>query len=447
MLDAFGVPADTLAAVHSAFAAMQGAASDLAGARKLAAERDTRRELAEFQLGELRRAGLNPATPDEDSTLSATRDVLASAERIERLCAEGFSALYESDTAVLSGLSGVWKRVGELATFEPCFKPYLEQREAIKAQLDDLAHMLRRYADDIDASPARLQHVEERLALLERLKRKYGPTLADVLARQEALARDVMELERAEERMTELDALLTSCRARYVEAAEAVSRIRRTQALGFAQQIEAHLAELAMDSTRFEVRFNAEPLPESLWSADGIDQAEFFVSPNPGEDLRPLARIVSGGELSRIMLAVRTLTTETQRSGEEGSRPSLIFDEVDAGIGGRVADVVGSKLRRLGTTFQVLCITHLPQIAACADAHFRIEKRIEGGRTSTLVTRLDDASRVEELARMIGGNAVTDAIRRSAREMLEVRRGAVCGEDRPKGESERSKAKVRRRTS
>jgi DNA repair protein RecN (Recombination protein N) len=378
---------------------------------------------------------------------------------------KGFSALYESDTAVLSGLSGVWKRVGELATLDPCFKPYLEQRDAIRAQLDDLAQTLRRYAEGIDASPARLQEVEERLALLERLKRKYGPTLEDVLARQAALERERSDLDHAEVQIAELEALHASQRLRYVRAAGTVSRRRRDLAVSFSRQIEAELAELAMEATRFEVRFVVEPLAESSWSERGIDQAEFFVSPNPGEDLRPLARIVSGGELSRIMLAVKTLTTTlrrgrggdqvSSRTGERVStgaadvpdtRASLIFDEVDAGIGGRVADVVGLKLRGLGADFQVLCITHLPQIAACADTHFRIEKRVDGGRTSTQVTRLEEPARVEELARMLGGTSVTDAVRRSAREMLETRRRAAAHEEPSKGESERSKAKVRRRT-
>jgi DNA repair protein RecN (Recombination protein N) len=189
------------------------------------------------------------------------------------------------------------------------------------------------------------------------------------------------------------------------------------------------------------------PVPEALWTARGIDQGEFFLSPNPGEDLRPLARIVSGGELSRVMLAIKTLTA-TSRHGfsDAGNRPpsasapGLIFDEVDAGIGGRVADVVGRKLRTLGSAFQVLCITHLPQIAACADTHFQIEKRVERGRTKTTVKRLDGDTRVEELARMLGGEAITDGLRRSAREMLEAK--AVRQDSQPapgrgaKGESE-----------
>ncbi len=198
-----------------------------------------------------------------------------------------------------------------------------------------------------------------------------------------------------------------------------------------------------MDRTRFEVRFDAGTLPESAWGPTGIDRAEFFVSPNPGEELRPLARVVSGGELSRIMLAIKTLTagsrhgfSDAQERPPSAATPGLIFDEVDAGIGGRVADVVGRKLRTLGSAFQVLCITHLPQIAAYADTHFQIEKQVAGGRTMTIVRRLDANGRVEELSRMLGGAEITDGIRASAREMLEERRGAPKRKAKAKGESE-----------
>jgi len=216
-------------------------------------------------------------------------------------------------------------------------------------------------------------------------------------------------------------------------------------ATGFAKELEALVAELAMERTRFDVRFGDGPLPEPAWSGRGIDACEFFVSPNLGEDLRPLARIVSGGELSRIMLAIKTLTATTRHGFSDAadrppsaSAPGLIFDEVDAGIGGRVADVVGGKLRVLGSAFQVLCITHLPQIAAYADTHFRIEKHIERGRTKTSVTRLDDAGRIEEVSRMLGGTGISEGIRASAREMLAARSGKAKakGEMKSKGESE-----------
>jgi len=428
VLDAFG-GLDALAApAAAAYDTMQAAREELTRVRASAHDRDARHDLIAFQLGELDKAGLKDA--GEDAELAALRQVLASAERVERLCAESYASLYERDDAILAALGSVWRRVSELASLDPQFTPYLDARDGIKSQLEDLAGFLRRYADGIEASPARLQQVEERLALLERLKRKYGPALGDVLARRDALRRELNDLGRGDERIAELEGELTSARTAFVAAAGALSKARRAAAVAFGRQLEALLASLAMERTRFEVRFD-EALAESSWSGRGMDAAEFYVSPNPGEELRPLARIVSGGELSRIMLGIKTLTA-TSRHGfsdaddrpPSASAPGLIFDEVDAGIGGRVADVVGRTLRALGSAFQVLCITHLPQIAASADTHFAIEKRVERGRTRTTVRRLDEAGRVEELARMLGGERVSDGIRASAREMLVERRKA-----------------------
>ena len=439
-LEMFGGLETLAAPTRETFEAYRAAADALSRFRQLAAEGGARQELAAFQLAELEKAGLKsllPGESEEDLALLAARQVLASAERVERLCAEGYASLYESDAAVLSGLGAVWKRVGELAAIDPRFQPYLDARDSIKSQLEDLAHFLRRYGDGIDASPARLQQVEERLALLERIKRKYGPTLADARARRDALRREVSDFHNQDERQAELDRAYTAGRAAYLGAAGTLGKARRRIAVEFARRLEQQLAELAMERTRFEVRFAAEPLPDALWTAAGTDQAEFFLSPNPGEDLRPLARIVSGGELSRVMLAIKTLTASARRGFTEAgdrppsaSAPGLIFDEVDAGIGGRVADIVGRKLRALGSAFQVLCITHQPQIAAYADTHFQIEKHVDRGRTKTTVRRLDPPGRVEELSRMLGGAAITDGIRRSAREMLEERRGGGESESR-----------------
>jgi DNA repair protein RecN (Recombination protein N) len=256
-----------------------------------------------------------------------------------------------------------------------------------------------------------------------------------VIIRRDALRRELADLERGDERLAELERDHAAARATYVKAAQALSTERRRVASALARQLEQLLGELAMEQTRFDVRFHPDPLPEPAWTARGMDAAEFFVSPNPGEELRALARIVSGGELSRIMLAIKTLTAASRHGFSDAAdrppsaaAPGLIFDEVDAGIGGRVADVVGRKLRALGSAFQVLCITHLPQIAASADTHFQIEKRVERGRTRTTVVRLDDQRRVDEIARMLGGEAITDGLRASAREMLRDRQAKVKGE-------------------
>jgi DNA repair protein RecN (Recombination protein N) len=431
VIDAFGRLEALLTPTADAFDALRASQENLDRVRSAARDRESRLDLVTFQLSELERAALKSPSPEdagEDVELAALRRILASAERVERLCTESYASLYESDDAILASLGGVWRRVTELAELDPQFKPYLETRDGIKSQLEDLAGFLRTYANGIEASPARLQEIEERLALLERLKRKYGPTLGDVVARRDNLKRELSDLTGGDERIAELEREVASARAVFLAAAEKLSKARRRVAKDFARGLESLVGELAMERTRFDVRFGDTLPPESVWSARGIDSAEFFVSANLGEDLRPLARIVSGGELSRIMLAIKTLTATTRRGFNDdadrppsASAPGLIFDEVDAGIGGRVADVVGRKLRTLGSAFQVLCITHLPQIAAYADTHFEIEKRIHGGRTRTTVRRLDQGGRVEELARMLGGEAISDGIRQSAREMLAER--------------------------
>jgi DNA repair protein RecN (Recombination protein N) len=464
-LDAFGALGGLSGAVGTAFEAVRTLAEALVRVRRAAADRDARLELLAFQVAELDRARVKAG---EDEQLTETRRVLASAERVERLCTESYGDLYEKDGAVLASLGGVWRRVAELATLDREFQPYLDARDAIKPQLEDLALFLRRYADGIEASPARLQEIEERLALIERLKRKYGPTLPEVIAHHGRLRQELDELDRSGDRQVELERDHGAARARYLDLAGRLSDARRRVAPDFARELEALLGELAMERTQFQPRFNPDPLPESAWTGSGVDAVEFYVSPNPGEDPRALARIVSGGELSRIMLAIKTLTATSRHGWSDAddrppgeAAPGLVFDEVDAGIGGRAADVVGRKLRALGSAFQVLCITHLPQIAAYADRHFLIEKRVEGGRTLTRVARLDEVGRVDELARMLGGAAVTDGLRATAHEMLDGRQAGVGaavagrpaasrrpgtagpgGESKSKGESERAKAKV-----
>lgn len=448
LLDEHAALEPIVEAVSQAWTRMRVLRDQLDRSRMDARERAARLDLVAFQLAEIEKTAPQPG---EDEELTTTKQVLASAERIQRLCAESYAALYESDQAVLAGLGGVWKRLGELATVDPQFSPYLDARDGIKGQLEDLAYFLRSYSEGVDASPERLQQVEERLATLERLKRKYGPTLADVIAKREELTRERDLLSGAGASADDLQLALTAATDAYLGAARDLSRRRRSAAMPFASQMEGLLAELAMGRTRFDVRFTDREGQPDLWGERGIDDAEFFLSPNVGEDLRALARIASGGELSRVMLALKTLGVVRRAGPATGSTSdpqralTQIFDEVDAGIGGRVADVVGAKLRSLGEQSQVLCITHLPQIAARATTQFRIEKIVKGKRTVTSVQRLDDAGRVEELARMIGGTVVSDAVRASARDLLvqaslssEIPRqnSQAKGKDRVKGESE-----------
>jgi DNA repair protein RecN (Recombination protein N) len=412
--------------VAAAYRRVHGLRDQLDGARMDSRERAARLELIEYQLSELTRSAL---VAREDEDLLVRRQILRSADKLQRLCGESYRTLYESEDSVLTGLGQVWKRVGELAAADPRFAPHLAQRDTIKASLEDLALTLRDFSQAIDASPDQLEQVEDRLALLERLKRKYGPTLEEVLARQEVLAADHRSLAGSATSAADLDAQLADAAAMFMDTARRLSASRRDAAPRFARALRDELAELAMEHTQFEVRL-ATNEQATQWSERGIDTGEFFLSPNPGEDLRPLTRIVSGGELSRVMLALKTLSTADQPG------KTLIFDEVDAGIGGRVATVVGDKLRALGNTFQVLCITHLPQIAAAGRTHFMIEKHVRGPRTATSVTRLSGEARIDELARMMGGANAGLQARASAREILDGAGRVPLVNAKAKGESQ-----------
>jgi DNA repair protein RecN (Recombination protein N) len=434
LLDAYAHLDSERADVGAAFVAWRGLRDELARLQIDEREKAARLDLLRFQVGELQKAALRAG---EDDELAAAKRVLASAEKLQRLCSETYATLYESDQGVLPQLAHVWRKVAELASIEERFQPFLDMRDSVKGQLEDLAFFARDYAAKIDASPARLQQIEERLVLLDRLKRKYGPTLDQVIGARDEFIRQIEVFEHADERVESLTQAFDRASDLFLKRAEALSNHRSQAATRFARALEHALAELAMDRTSFEMRLERNDTSvgqtslQEGWTERGIDRAECYLSANPGEDPRPLARIASGGELSRIMLGIKSLAA-TDRPGR-----ATIFDEVDAGIGGRVADVVGRKLRSLGRLSQVLCITHLPQVAAHATSHFRISKEIRQGRTLTRVIPLDKAQQIEELARMLGGAQVTEKARVSATEMWEL----AQNEPMAKGESERAKAK------
>jgi len=398
-------------------------------------EKKARIEIATFHVQEIDRVS---PQPEEDTSLAAERLVLANADKLSRLSGEAYAALYDGDAAALPLLATVWRRLGDLAELDPRFTPYLDQRDDLKARLEDLAYFLRSYATDLDGSPDRLQVVEDRLAAIDRLKKKHGPALADVLERRRVLGEEIAALELSDERAAALAVRAQQAAANFLAEAAQLTNARKIAARALARALETTLGELAMPKSRVDVRLTDRSGDPAAWSRRGADDVEFFLSPNPGEDVRPLARIASGGELSRIMLAIRTLSAR-----EEPGR-TLVFDEVDAGIGGAAADAVGARLQTLGRRYQVICITHLPQIAARGSAHFQIAKHLRAGRTQTAVTKLDDSAREVEIARMIAGAEVSPQAIASARELLERRRR---GEANAKGESEsgsRAKAKGRR---
>jgi DNA repair protein RecN (Recombination protein N) len=407
-LDAFGGHQASVDRTAGDFDDWRAAADACDRSRLTDREKRARIEMASFQLQEIET--VNPVA-EEDETLTAEKDVLANADRLSRLSSEAFAALYESEHAALSSLATVWKRVADLAALDARAQPYVDRRENLKAELEDLAYFLRDYRERIDSAPDRLQQVEDRLAAIERLKHRYGPSLDAVLARRASLRDELDALGASEDRVAELTARERAARERFLSSARALSQARVQAAGTLSRALEQDLRELAMTASRFEIRVT--PLADmDRATRRGIDDVEFLFSPNPGEDVRPLARIASGGEMSRVMLALRLQTL----AGREAL--TLIFDEVDAGIGGTAADAVASRLQALGRNHQVLCVTHLAQVAARASAHFEIAKRVAGGRTMTSIRKLTTSEREQELARMIAGASISASVLASAREML-----------------------------
>jgi DNA repair protein RecN (Recombination protein N) len=371
-------------------------------------------DLLAFQLQELDRAQLEAG---EDARLEAEKRLLANLEKVRAAASSAYGELYEEDGSAGSRLALVSRSLDELRRYDAAFDPYFEPLASARAALEDLALFLRDYLGKLEANPRRLEEIEDRLALVDRLKRKYGSTIEAMLAYRDEIRKRLSGLEHADERRGEVVSLLERVSAEYRDAALELSRLRREAGRKLAKQVREELAQVGMEKTRFEVHL--EPLPEGQAGPKGLDQVEFFISPNPGEEMRPLEKIASGGELSRLMLGLKTVVGKAR--GRDHSAPGLtfVFDEVDAGIGGRVAESVGQRLKRLARDAQVLCVTHLAQIACFADHHFRVEKFERGGRTFTSVKYLGtEDERAEELARMLSGRQISGEVLKHAARML-----------------------------
>ncbi len=408
------------AALDEYGAAYRAAAQARARADELRERERTRAEqleLARFRIAELERAGLQPG---EDQQLAAERTVLANAARLGAAAAEAEQMLSGESSAALDTVARAQARVGEAAAIDPKLKEALELIASARLGLEEAAHTLRDYAARVEADPARLDEIETRLAELARLKRKYGGTLQDVLETAARSRTEIAELERVADSRAEAEAALRAALDRLARMGAELSARRQSAAAELKRRMETELKTLGMRAPVFEARF--APLEKSegafehnrmMLGPGGADAIEFMLSPNLGQPPMALVRIASGGELSRVMLALKRL--EAQRRGVA----TMIFDEVDAGVGGAIAQVVGRKLKELARFHQVLCVTHLPQVAAFADSHFQVEKEERRGATRSRVSALDEAERIEEIARMLGGAEVTDKFRRAARELIE----------------------------
>jgi DNA repair protein RecN (Recombination protein N) len=359
----------------------------------------------------------------EDERLESEKRVLANAEKIYSAAMHGFDLLYEGNGSTSSTLRSAQKHVEELARYEAKFREAVASLEAARISVEDVGATLRDYAGGIQASPEHLAQVEDRSALLDGLKRKYGPTLDEVLSFGKEVTRKLEEVENKDEVLRQLRQDLARAGEEYLRGARALSNKRREAARKLEKLVEAEINDLAMRAT-FRIEVTSSDA-EGNWTFSGFDEVAYLISPNPGEPLRPMEHIASGGELSRVMLALRaSVEAGSNPSGRKkssgASQRTLVFDEIDTGIGGRAAEAVGKKLKSLSRSNQVLCITHLPQIAAFADQHYVIEKRESGGRARTSVRLISGKERTEEVARMLSGAKLTDTSLKHAEQMLKT---------------------------
>jgi DNA repair protein RecN (Recombination protein N) len=425
LLDAYaGIELETVAA---AFGNWKGIRERIADLERDEQDRLRLLDLWSFQAREIEEARLQAG---EDERLDTEKRVLANAEKIYTAAMQAFDLLYEGNASTSSTLRVAQKHVEELVKYEPRFQEALAALESARIGVEDVGATLRDYAGGIQASPERLAELEDRLALLDRLKRKYGPTLEQTIAFGEEIRRKLAEMENKDEVLRELRAKLNLAGEEYGKAARGVSRKRAEAGRKLEKLVEAEIHDLAMKASfRIAVEENEA---EEHWGSSGINQVIYRIATNVGEVMRPLEQIASGGELSRVMLALkasveagarktsvgRAFPSTSLRAGLPAQQRTLVFDEIDSGIGGRAAEAVGKKLKALAKGNQVLCVTHLPQIATFADHHYLIEKRETSGRTKTTVRLITGEERTEEVARMLSGAKLTETSRKHAEQMI-----------------------------
>jgi DNA repair protein RecN (Recombination protein N) len=424
-LDRFGKNESLLADVQGHFKRMRDIALRLDSMAMDEQDRLRRMDILQFQLNEIQRANLRPQEREE---LEKEKNILANREKIHALATEAYTSLYDSEASLLGQSRRLDRILQELERYDVTWASHRDFLHDSLYRLEDLAYLMRDYGTKIDFTPQRLDEVERRLSELERLSKKYGPSESEIMAYGARCEKQLNELVSHADTSRQLLAELAEVERVYRTVADALSEKRRHDAVRLEREICKEFAALSMDNAFLRVNFAVNDecgdvtnrIPAS-YGPDGIDHVEFMLAPNKGEDLRPLAKIASGGELSRVMLAIKSIC-----GAGKGGR-TLVFDEVDAGIGGRVAEAVGRRLREIACDNQVLCVTHLPQIAAFARHHFSVRKELMGSRTETRVEALGENERVQELARMLGGEVITATTRRHAQEMLAYSSRAAQG--------------------
>ncbi len=421
LLDRFGAAEPLLNAYQQTYHKLQAVRRQLTELRQAEKEAARRIDLLSYQINEIESAHLRPG---EEEALREERNRLANAEILASLAQEMVQILDEGspEAAAVTDLFGqVVHALSSLVRYDPAQNALLEQAQLLSEGLSDLARELRAYLERIEFNPRRLDQIEERLELIHNLKRKYGDSISEILAYAEKARQEKETIAHASERIQELELEETRLLERLVREGKALSQKRHQDAERLSSALENELLDLQMSGTQFKVDFQTRPDPQGLpledgqrvaFDASGYEHVEFLIAPNPGEGFKPLVKIASGGETSRLMLAIKNVLARADYI------PTLIFDEIDPGIGGRVGAVVGQKLRALALEHQVLCVTHLPQLAAYGSQHFHVEKQVSHGRTITQVRELQGEERLLELAQMLGG--ISEGTLQSAREILDA---------------------------
>ena len=408
MLDAFAGSCDLLGRVAALYGEWRAAGLELEELERSEQERLRVADLWEFQHREIESARLQPG---EDLALESERRVLVNVQRLEAMAGAAYAAVYDSPESAVTLTRTASKRVDEVCRIDDSLEAAREHLRSAALSLEEAAYALRDYLGHLEANPARLEEIESRLAAIDRLKRKYGPSVDAVLGFLDEVRGHLASAEKTSERTEQLRKRRSAIATEYESQAAELTRLRSSAARLLSKQVEAELAQLGMAGTVFRI----ETAP-ATWSDHGADRVEYLVSPNPGEPPRALEKVASGGELSRIALALKTCLT--------APRPALVrtlvFDEVDAGVGGSAAEGIGRRLKKLAVSNQVLCVTHLPQIASFADHHYRVEKREAGGRSVAEIEELDAASRTREIGRMLSGHKLTPEALKHAEQLIRM---------------------------
>ena len=418
-LDNYAEAGDLLARVGNYYSKLKKKLEELEELKRIDKVSREKKELYQFQLNEITRASLSV---EEEEKLSTEKKILENSEALFQIASMVFQELYDIDGSIIERLSLTKKELEKGGEYDPRFKEHIENLDSALLQLNDSSRFLQGYKDSLNFDPEKLEKIRERLNLINSLKKKYGQSVEEVLSYADKIKVDLEKIENRDELIQETEQEIKDLRQILKKDSMLLSDKRKEKGSELARKIKKELSFLGMERCDFEVKISQREEENGLLEINGkrydvdekgLDQVEFYVSPNPGEELKPLAKIASGGEISRIMLALKSVLAKSDQI------PTMIFDEVDVGIGGEIAEAVGKRMKTLSSTYQIICITHLQQIASQADYHFKVYKEVSKNRTIAKIKLLSREERIKEIARMIGGKKISDLSLEHAAEMIE----------------------------